>query len=163
MRIYKCLNFFPVSFFRAHIFLRLSFSLTRTYNSVEVESNPVELRCNSRSKINQPVGTHLLGKFPASRELCSPYLSKTLRRVRHGFSSRIYANAMNVFCHEIVWRFQDEIIGFQVFLFCSKHTSGFDIYIYIHCRDIISYSKEKYLCSFFYFLINKRVIKIVKI
>jgi len=59
----------------------------RARNSVEVESNITELRCDLRGKINQPIGPHLLGKFPASREFRFSYLPEILRRVRHGFSS----------------------------------------------------------------------------
>lgn len=116
---------FDSFFFRylslADIFLSLSF--TRTHNSVEVESNPAGLRCNSRSKINQPVGTHLLGKFSASRKLRSPYLSKTLRRIRRDFSSRIFVRECNKrFPSWNRMTFLEWDYWFSsVFLFYSKH------------------------------------------
>lgn len=86
------------------LFLTSGFFLLRSYlfchfllheRIIRSRSNRIQLRCNSRSKINQVVGTHLLDKFPASRELRFPYLSKTLRCVRYGFSSRIFVRERN--------------------------------------------------------------------
>jgi len=84
----------------------------RVRNSVEVESNATGLRCDSRGKINQPVGPHLLGKFPASRisfVVSSGNFAtrKTVLR-RRRYSS---VNVINVFHRAIVRRCQDASIG----------------------------------------------------